>query len=365
MLDSRAQQQDPAGLTSRLAFHCEYHDPHADLVRRYILFFYPHDNSVEMYDVALQRTFLKRAKYPPLKLADLVPGTAVSVFARQLHLTDYADNFTRAQLHKAVETVALYVPDVQSVGQVLARITSGSGGPANVQAIRAVTADAVAVARLVPTPPRGGMAAIVKVAAATAAGAPPGRPASAPPHSPALTAVADAAVAACGGVRITEDRAFDALMRAPRLARETKDASLLVVKPHAVAQGRVGAILRDLVAGGFQIVDMQSFTLAKPDAEDFLEIYKGVLPEYHTMVQELTAGPLVAVHVTHTTVPARTVPLLRDLCGPDDPDLANVLRPRALRAQYGHDKVHNAVHCTDLPDDARLEVDFFFQIMAA
>ncbi|KAJ3361856.1 hypothetical protein GGF32_006884 [Allomyces javanicus] len=364
MLESRAQQQDPAGLTSRLALHCEYHDPHADLVRRYLLFFYPHDNSVEMYDVALQRTFLKRAKYPPLKLADLVPGTAVSVFARQLHLTDYADNFTRAQLHKAVETVILYVPDVQSVGQVLARITAGSGGPATVQGIRAVSSEVVMAARLSPTPPRG-TAAIVKVAAATAAGAPPGRPASAPPHSPALAAVAASAVAACGGVRVTDDRAFDALMRAPRPARETKDASLLVVKPHAVAQGHVGAILRDLVAGGFQITDMQSFTLAKPDAEDFLEIYKGVLPEYHMMVQELTAGPLVAVHATHSTQPARTVPLLRDLCGPDDPDLANVLRPRALRAQYGHDKVHNAVHCTDLPDDARLEVDFFFQIMAS
>ncbi|KAJ3370198.1 Nucleoside diphosphate kinase 7 [Allomyces arbusculus] len=363
MLESRAQQ-DPAGLTSRLALHCEYHDPHADLIRRYLLFFYPHDNSVEMYDVALQRTFLKRAKYPPLKLADLVPGTAVSVFARQLHLTDYADNFTRAQLHKAVETVMVYVPDVQTVGHVLSRISTGSGGPATVQAIRAVTAEAVMAARLVSSPPRG-TAVVVKVAAATATGAPPGRPASAPPHSPTLAAVADAAVAPCGGVRVTDERAFDALMRAPRPARDLKDASLLVVKPHAVAQGHVGAILRDLVAGGFQIVDMQSFTLAKPDAEDFLEIYKGVLPEYHMMVQELTAGPLVAVHVTHSTQPVRTVPLLRDLCGPDDPDLANVLRPRALRAQYGHDKVHNAVHCTDLPDDARLEVDFFFQIMAA
>ena len=37
-------------------------------------------------------------------------------------------------------------------------------------------------------------------------------------------------------------------------------------------------------------------------------------------------------------------------------EIARHLRPRTIRAIFGTDKVKNAVHCTDLPDDGRLEV---------
>ncbi len=39
-----------------------------------------------------------------------------------------------------------------------------------------------------------------------------------------------------------------------------------------------------------------------------------------------------------------------------DPDIAQHIRPGTLRARFGISKVKNAVHCTDLPDDAQLEV---------
>ena len=42
---------------------------------------------------------------------------------------------------------------------------------------------------------------------------------------------------------------------------------------------------------------------------------------------------------------------------------AKQLRPTSLRALYGRDDVCNAVHSTDLADDAALEVDFFFSLM--
>ena len=44
-------------------------------------------------------------------------------------------------------------------------------------------------------------------------------------------------------------------------------------------------------------------------------------------------------------------------------EIARHLRPRSLRAQFGKDKIMNAVHCTDLPEDALLEVQYFFQIL--
>lgn len=37
-------------------------------------------------------------------------------------------------------------------------------------------------------------------------------------------------------------------------------------------------------------------------------------------------------------------------------EISRHLRPNTLRALYGKDKVKNAVHCTDLPEDGVLEV---------
>jgi nucleoside diphosphate kinase len=37
-------------------------------------------------------------------------------------------------------------------------------------------------------------------------------------------------------------------------------------------------------------------------------------------------------------------------------EIARHIRPRTLRALYGKDKMKNAVHCTDLAEDATLEV---------
>ncbi|MED6244921.1 Nucleoside diphosphate kinase 7 [Ataeniobius toweri] len=44
-------------------------------------------------------------------------------------------------------------------------------------------------------------------------------------------------------------------------------------------------------------------------------------------------------------------------------EIARHLRPNTLRALYGKDKVKNAVHCTDLPEDGGLEVQYFFKIL--
>lgn len=44
-------------------------------------------------------------------------------------------------------------------------------------------------------------------------------------------------------------------------------------------------------------------------------------------------------------------------------EIARHLRPRTLRALFGRTKSHNVVHCTDLPEDAQLEVEYFFKIL--
>lgn len=42
---------------------------------------------------------------------------------------------------------------------------------------------------------------------------------------------------------------------------------------------------------------MQMFTLDKPTAEEFFEIYKGVLPEFVGMIEQMTTGPCIVLEV--------------------------------------------------------------------
>ena len=60
---------------------------------------------------------------------------------------------------------------------------------------------------------------------------------------------------------------------------------------------------------------------------------------------------------------ANPVLALRELCGAHDPEIASHLQPDSFRARFGKNKVNNAVHCTDLPEDGPLEVDYFFGIL--
>jgi len=103
---------------------------------------------------------------------------------------------------------------------------------------------------------------------------------------------------------------------------------------------------------------MQMFTLDKPTAEEFFEVYKGVLPEFVGMIEAMTTGPCIVMEVRQENA----VQQFRQFVGPMDPEIAKNLRPNTLRAKFGHSRTMNGVHCTDLPEDGQLEVEYFFSI---
>ncbi|KAJ3188085.1 hypothetical protein HK101_009214, partial [Irineochytrium annulatum] len=97
----------------------DWFDGHAQLTRQYQLFFYPVDSTIEMverlssgefrsinippqYDVKQRRTFLKRTS-SHLRLEDLHVGAAVNVYARQLTIRSYGDEYTSRSLDKQME----------------------------------------------------------------------------------------------------------------------------------------------------------------------------------------------------------------------------------------------------------------------
>ena len=131
-----------------------------------------------------------------------------------------------------------------------------------------------------------------------------------------------------------------------------------IIKPHVVSNGQAGQVIDMILQEGFEISSMQMFSLDKPTAEEFFEVYKGVIPEYVGMIEGMTCGPCIVMEVRQENA----VRSFRELCGPMDPEIAKNLRPRTIRAKFGNNREANAVHCTDLEEDGSLEVEYFFSI---
>jgi len=105
------------------------------------------------------------------------------------------------------------------------------------------------------------------------------------------------------------------------------NCSLVLIKPHIVKEGLAGQIIDMILEGGFEISAMEMFNLSKPVVEEFLSVYKGVLPEYLPLIEQMTSGPMIALEVRQENV----VLALRDFCGPHDPEIAKHLRPNTIR----------------------------------
>jgi len=137
------------------------------------------------------------------------------------------------------------------------------------------------------------------------------------------------------------------------------NCTLCLIKPHIQREGKTGQVLEMILQAGFEISAMELFNLNRSVTEEFMDVYKGVLPEYLPIVESLSGGPVIALEIRQQNAVAS----FRELCGPHDPEIARHLRPDTIRARFGLDRVRNAVHCTDMPEDGRLEVQYFFQLL--
>lgn len=135
--------------------------------------------------------------------------------------------------------------------------------------------------------------------------------------------------------------------------------TLCLIKPHILKEGKAGEIITSILETGFMVSAIELYRVNRATADEFLEVYKGVIPEFALCVDSLTNGALIALEIRAEN-PVNT---FRTYCGPYDVEIAKQLRPKTLRAIFGHDKVNNAVHCTDLEEDGTLECEFFFQIL--
>lgn len=111
---------------------------------------------------------------------------------------------------------------------------------------------------------------------------------------------------------------------------------------------------------GLQVTAMQLFDVDLPAAEEFYEVYKGVVPDFMDMARELSTTTLLAVELSGEDAVHR----FREVAGPRDVDVARRVRRHTIRGTFGIDDVKCAVHCTDLEEDGPSESEYWFSIMA-
>lgn len=366
----------------RYCFTGEWYDSQASMTRTYQVLYYPSDNSIEMFDMKTRRTFLKRTKSDTVKLGDFFVGNTINIFSRSIKIVDFGDAFTARLIGKnQARTLAIIKPDaVGHLGDIISSIYENGFTIARMRMIRLSQNEVMFFygehkakdffPRLVEFMTSGPVVAIELVGPDAINR---WRSMIGPTDSQRAKEQGGHLLRARFGTDGTRNalHGSDSETSAQReisfffgskYGANTacyNDTTCCVIKPHAVAEGRAGQMINAILMAGFQISAIGTFSLDKVNAEEFLEVYKGVVHEYPKMVEELMSGSCIVLEVRAQNSQA----VFRDFCGPADPEIARHIRPRTLRALYGKDKVKNAVHCTDLAEDATLEVEYFFRIL--
>lgn len=125
-----------------------------------------------------------------------------------------------------------------------------------------------------------------------------------------------------------------------------------MLKPDAVENGHIGAILDHITKAGFKIVAMKYTKLSAESAGKFYEVHKE-RPFYNDLVSYMSSGPIVAAILEKENA----VEDFRKIIGATDPAKAE---PGTIRALYAKSIDANAVHGSDSNENAEIEGNFYF-----
>lgn len=128
--------------------------------------------------------------------------------------------------------------------------------------------------------------------------------------------------------------------------------TLSIVKPGAVAEGHAGAILDSIQKSGLRVVALKMIRLSKLEAEGFYAVHREK-PFFDELTSFMSEGPVVVSVLEGEDAIRR----YRELMGATNPAEA---AEGTLRAKYAKNLTRNAVHGSDAPETAAVEIRYFF-----
>lgn len=130
------------------------------------------------------------------------------------------------------------------------------------------------------------------------------------------------------------------------------ETTYVMIKPDAVAAGKIGRIISRFEDAGLIIKRMELATLTREQAEGNYQEHAGK-PFYDGLIDYITSGPVVKMVISGEGA----VKKCRTLMGPTNPAEA---APGTIRGDFGLITDANVIHGSDSPEAAAREVALFF-----
>ena len=130
------------------------------------------------------------------------------------------------------------------------------------------------------------------------------------------------------------------------------ERTISIIKPDAVAKNVIGDIYNRFEKAGLRIVAARMLHLSREQAGEFYAVHKE-RPFYNDLLDFMTSGPVVVQVLEGENAIATN----RELMGATNPAEA---APGTIRADHAQTVDENAVHGSDGPDTAAVEIALFF-----
>ncbi|WP_323072143.1 nucleoside-diphosphate kinase [Mycetohabitans endofungorum] len=130
------------------------------------------------------------------------------------------------------------------------------------------------------------------------------------------------------------------------------ERTLSIIKPDAVAKNVIGQIYSRFEQAGLKIIAARMVHLSRADAEKFYAVHRE-RPFFKDLVEFMVSGPVMIQVLEGDGAIAKN----RELMGATDPKKAE---KGTIRADFADSIDANAVHGSDAPETAAVEVAFFF-----
>ncbi len=133
------------------------------------------------------------------------------------------------------------------------------------------------------------------------------------------------------------------------------ERTLSIIKPDAVAKNVIGKIYSRFESNGLKVIAARMMHLSRQEAEGFYAVHKE-RPFFKDLVDFMVSGPVMVQVLEGENAIAKN----RELMGATDPKKAE---PGTIRADFAESIDANAVHGSDGPDTAKVEIAYFFPAM--
>ena len=131
------------------------------------------------------------------------------------------------------------------------------------------------------------------------------------------------------------------------------EQTLSIIKPDAVERNLQDEIKQEFINKGFEIKKEKKIHISKQEAEQFYKVHE-TKSFYNELCSYLYSGPIVVMELTRENAVLEN----RKLMGATNPKDAE---EGTLRKKYGISIDKNSVHGSDSPENAKIELDFFFK----